>query len=77
MLSVAVITCEEPEIPPGSYVVGYDLNVHSSILYHCEAGYLMHGEARHTCEKTGEWSGQVPTCECKLTFLQHYKNFFF
>ncbi|XP_063986412.1 sushi, von Willebrand factor type A, EGF and pentraxin domain-containing protein 1 [Diachasmimorpha longicaudata] len=61
--SCELITCEEPEIPQGSYVVGYDLNVHSSILYHCESGYLMHGEANHTCEKTGEWSGRVPTCE--------------
>lgn len=61
-----VITCEEPEVPAGSYVVGYDLNVHSGIEYHCEAGYLLQGETRHTCGRDGEWSGEVPTCECKF-----------
>lgn len=62
----AVITCEEPEVPSGSYVIGYDLNVHSVIEYHCETGYLLHGEATHTCGKDGEWTGDVPTCECEL-----------
>lgn len=61
--SCELITCEEPELPAGSYVVGYDLNVHSVIMYHCEAGHLLQGEARHTCGKDGEWSGEVPTCE--------------
>ncbi|XP_057333972.1 sushi, von Willebrand factor type A, EGF and pentraxin domain-containing protein 1 isoform X2 [Microplitis mediator] len=61
--SCELITCEEPEVPNGSYVVGYDLNIHSSIEYHCEAGHLLNGEARHICQKNGEWSGRVPTCE--------------
>ncbi|CAD1479335.1 unnamed protein product, partial [Heterotrigona itama] len=61
--SCELITCEEPEVPAGSYVVGYDLNVHSAIEYHCEAGYLLQGESRHTCGRDGEWSGEVPTCE--------------
>ncbi|KAF7988440.1 hypothetical protein HCN44_001013 [Aphidius gifuensis] len=61
--SCELITCEEPEVPAGSYVVGYDLDIHSSIEYHCDVGYLLHGEAKHTCEKSGDWSGEVPTCE--------------
>lgn len=61
----AVITCEDPEVPTGSYVVGYDLNVHSVIEYHCEPGYLMHGEPRRTCENDGDWTGEVPHCECE------------
>lgn len=61
-----MITCEEPEVPPGSFVVGYDFNVHSLIEYHCEAGHLLIGEASHVCGNTGEWSGSTPICECKL-----------
>ena len=64
----AVITCEEPEVPTGGYVVGYDLNVHSVIEYHCDVGYLLHGEARHSCGKDGEWTGEVPICECESFF---------
>ncbi|KAG7211173.1 hypothetical protein KM043_010494 [Ampulex compressa] len=52
-----------PDVPAESYVVGYDLNVHSAIEYHCEVGHLLRGEARHTCGKDGEWSGEVPSCE--------------
>lgn len=71
MFLFAVITCEEPEVPTGGYVVGYDLNVHSVIEYHCDVGYLLHGEARHSCGKDGEWTGEVPVCECEssLSYL--------
>ncbi|XP_058805446.1 sushi, von Willebrand factor type A, EGF and pentraxin domain-containing protein 1 isoform X1 [Phymastichus coffea] len=58
-----LITCEEPEVPNGSYVVGYDLYIHSTIEYHCEEGYLLHGQAKHTCDKNGEWTGDLPYCE--------------
>lgn len=66
-----VITCDEPEVFTGGYVVGYDLNVHSVIEYHCDVGYLLHGEAKHSCGKDGEWTGEVPSCECEslLFFL--------
>ncbi|PSN44564.1 hypothetical protein C0J52_12430 [Blattella germanica] len=36
-----LITCLEPELPNGSYVVGYDFNVHSTIEYHCEVGHIL------------------------------------
>lgn len=58
-----LITCVEPELPTGSYVVGYDFNIHSTIEYHCEAGYVLRGEATHECTAQGEWSGETPTCE--------------
>uniref|UniRef100_A0ABD2WSD8 Sushi, von Willebrand factor type A, EGF and pentraxin domain-containing protein 1 n=1 Tax=Trichogramma kaykai TaxID=54128 RepID=A0ABD2WSD8_9HYME len=61
--SCELITCEEPEVPNGSYVVGYDLYVHSTIEYHCEEGYLLRGQAKHTCDKNGEWTGQLPHCQ--------------
>jgi len=60
-----VITCEELEVPTGGFVVGYDLNVHSVIEYHCDVGYLLHGEVKHLCGKDGEWTGEVPSCECE------------
>lgn len=59
----AVITCEAPNLPPGSFVVGYDYNVHSTIEYHCDAGHVLRGEANLKCMETGEWSGDAPVCE--------------
>ncbi|CAG9857786.1 unnamed protein product [Phyllotreta striolata] len=61
--SCELITCEEPEVPAGSYVVGYDFNVHSAIEYHCEVGHILLGDSTHTCNSNGEWSGTTPTCE--------------
>lgn len=58
-----MITCETPNLPPGSYVVGYDYNIHSTIEYHCDAGHLLRGESRLKCTETGEWSGVAPVCE--------------
>lgn len=60
-----MIVCEEPDVPSGSYVVGYDFFVHSSIEYHCEVGHVLRGHAIRTCMNDGEWSGTTPTCECK------------
>lgn len=58
-----LITCEEPEVPSGSYVVGVDFNVNSAIEYHCEVGHILRGEPNHMCQRNGEWSGTTPTCE--------------
>lgn len=71
-----MITCNEPDAPPGGFVVGYDLNVHSSIEYHCEVGHKLVGENTLTCNSNGEWSGEPPICECKY-YLCGYKHFKF
>lgn len=70
-----MITCEEPEVPNGSYVVGYDLYIHSTIEYHCEEGYLLHGEPKHTCDKNGDWTGELPYCECKPLFFSSFSSY--
>lgn len=64
-ISILVITCETPDVPPGSYVVGYDYNVHSTIEYHCDPGHVLKGESTLKCLESGEWSGEAPTCLCK------------
>lgn len=64
----AVITCGEPEVPPGGYVVGYDFNVHSKIEFHCEPGYLLTGQSLLECTSQGEWSGSPPACQCKCVW---------
>uniref|UniRef100_A0A182FK45 Sushi, von Willebrand factor type A, EGF and pentraxin domain-containing protein 1 n=1 Tax=Anopheles albimanus TaxID=7167 RepID=A0A182FK45_ANOAL len=58
-----LITCETPHVPPGSYVIGYDYNIHSSIQYHCDPGHLLRGEDTLTCLESGQWSGEAPDCE--------------
>lgn len=71
MLTFSVIVCDEPEVPEGSYVVGYDFNIHSKIEYHCEEGFELRGDALRTCIGEGEsgWSGTPPRCECRKYVL--------
>ncbi|XP_034232055.1 sushi, von Willebrand factor type A, EGF and pentraxin domain-containing protein 1 [Thrips palmi] len=57
------ITCGEPEVPGGGYVVGIDYNVHSSIEYHCDPGHVLRGEPHRQCMNSGDWSGEAPACE--------------
>jgi len=38
----------------------------SLVKYRCERGYKVIGEPLSTCEETGQWSGEVPQCVCKL-----------
>ncbi|XP_045463202.1 sushi, von Willebrand factor type A, EGF and pentraxin domain-containing protein 1 [Harmonia axyridis] len=61
--SCELITCAEPDVPPGSFVVGYDFNVNSAIEYHCEPGHVLKGKPTLTCLRSGEWSGAIPICE--------------
>ncbi|CAD7078323.1 unnamed protein product [Hermetia illucens] len=58
-----LITCDTPHVPPGSYVVGYDYNIHSTIEYHCDPGHILRGAPILECLETGEWSGDAPFCE--------------
>lgn len=67
-----VITCETPHVPAGSYVVGYDYNVHSVIKYHCDDGHVLHGESELRCLETGEWSHEAPYCDCEILFQSFF-----
>lgn len=61
--SCELIICNEPDIPPGGYVVGYDFNVHSKIEFHCETGHLLRGQSILECTSQGEWTGNPPACD--------------
>lgn len=65
-----MIVCDEPEVPHGSFVTGYDFTVGSEIQYHCEEGHMMIGgnEIRR-CNNIGEWTGSAPECKCELIWI--------
>lgn len=60
-----LVSCDTPLVPPGSYVVGYDYNIHSKITYNCDPGHVLRGNAILECLDSGEWSTEAPFCECK------------
>uniref|UniRef100_A0A147BFW2 Putative eel-fucolectin tachylectin-4 pentaxrin-1 domain protein n=1 Tax=Ixodes ricinus TaxID=34613 RepID=A0A147BFW2_IXORI len=60
--SCDMISCGEPEIPLGGYVVEEDFQVHDTVHYKCHPGHVMAGHETRTCLRDGTWSGSAPTC---------------
>lgn len=65
-----LISCETPQVPTASYVVGYDYNVHSSITYHCDPGHVLRGHSVLKCLDSGEWDKDPPNCQCNIQRIQ-------
>lgn len=71
-LCLAVVQCsrEEVTIPSKGSVncthtygeFSYDSRCH----YSCEEGYQLNSSSPLTCEASGQWSEQPPTCNCEL-----------
>ncbi|XP_076036539.1 CUB and sushi domain-containing protein 3-like [Oratosquilla oratoria] len=57
-----LMSCSEPVAPHDGYITGYSLNVHEEIVYHCEPGHYLTGDKIRVCQRSGEWSGDTPTC---------------
>ena len=60
-----LIQCDEPSVPSGGLVTGFDFTVHSTISYHCEAGHQLVGQKTSKCLPSRTWSNPAPLCVCK------------
>ncbi|XP_069194508.1 P-selectin isoform X2 [Procambarus clarkii] len=62
MPTCEILTCDEPLLPDGGYVTGYSFDVHEEVEYHCENGHYLTGDPIRVCTRSGDWSGDIPTC---------------
>ena len=60
-----LIQCDEPSLPSGGLVTGFDFTVHSTISYHCQAGHQLIGQKTSKCLPARTWSNPAPLCVCK------------
>ena len=67
---ISEIYCEVPVAPDNGqvYVMG-DLSFWTLIVYSCDAGYSLQGEALQYCVGEGQWSGLPPTCQSQSYLL--------
>ena len=57
------VECPQPaDIEHGDYT-GDDFTYNSAVVYQCDAGYKMIGEARRRCLAGSTWSGKDPICK--------------
>lgn len=52
---------------PGNGTVLLALTTFSEVaIYECNENYTLEGTQNRICQDDGNWSGNPPTCECKL-----------
>ncbi|KAK2521486.1 Svep1 [Columba livia] len=56
------VSCGTPEPPEHGFLVGTKYSYKDVILYKCDSGYELQGDAERTCQEDKLWSGTVPVC---------------
>ncbi|XP_069096987.1 sushi, von Willebrand factor type A, EGF and pentraxin domain-containing protein 1 isoform X1 [Pleurodeles waltl] len=57
------VKCAFPQSMLNGEVAGSGDGFGDEIHYHCQAGYILHGTQKRTCQADGNWDGQTPHCE--------------
>ncbi|XP_078271761.1 complement C2-like, partial [Rhinoraja longicauda] len=60
--------CPHPGIPAGGSKSGTNYNIGYKVRYSCNDGLVLLGSSTRECERLGEWSGRMPTCQHKSSF---------
>ena len=61
----AVVDCSSLKDPNNGQVEFANTTFESTANYTCDLGYSLNGNSTRTCEASGEWSGDPPSCERK------------
>ncbi|EMP30778.1 Sushi, von Willebrand factor type A, EGF and pentraxin domain-containing protein 1 [Chelonia mydas] len=56
------VSCGKPETPEHGTVVGASYSYKDAVLYQCNAGYELQGDAERICQGNKLWSGAAPVC---------------
>ena len=60
------IDCGDPGTPTNGQRSLSSTTYNSVVTYTCDVGYTLQGSNSRTCQSSGQWSGNVPQCTCKL-----------
>ncbi|KAF7244662.1 Sushi, von Willebrand factor type A, EGF and pentraxin domain-containing protein 1 [Varanus komodoensis] len=56
-------SCGNPQAPNHGTVVGNTYSYKDTILYKCDSGYELKGDAERICQADKQWSGASPVCK--------------
>ncbi|XP_022089140.1 sushi domain-containing protein 2-like isoform X2 [Acanthaster planci] len=59
----APVICSSLDVPPNGAKEVSRSTLGGVASFTCDDGYTLRGESELTCQETGTWSGEVPTCE--------------
>ena len=55
--------------PTGLTVTNTSTGYNGVATYSCSIGFVLVGTATRTCQSNSTWSGEAPSCECKLIIV--------
>ena len=64
-IAFVAVNCGALENPNNGSVSVPETVFSNMATYVCDTGYVLSGGSTRTCQVTGEWSGNAPTCEGK------------
>ncbi|CAH2293998.1 sushi, von Willebrand factor type A, EGF and pentraxin domain-containing 1 [Pelobates cultripes] len=56
-------SCGQPDVLEYGMLIGSKYFYKDTILYQCNAGYVLHGPNERVCQSNGSWSGLEPQCK--------------
>ena len=66
-----VVICGDPGIPANGTRIGSTFTFDSTVNYTCDDRFKLIGQIRRNCLSSGNWSGDLPTCQSKLKRYSH------
>lgn len=65
----AGVSCGPPRPLENGLLQGSDFHAGSSVVYQCNAGFYLLGDAKVHCSNSGQWGGHPPACLGKKMHL--------
>ncbi|XP_070570713.1 seizure protein 6 homolog isoform X2 [Ptychodera flava] len=59
----AIVVCGDPGQPDNGVRIGDEFSYGDTVAYQCNEGYTLNGTDAITCQSTGTWDGEAPTCQ--------------
>ena len=63
---VGSVQCGDPGTPQNGNRTVHGTRDGRTVMYTCDEGYSLQGNAYRTCSSSGEWSGELPLCTSEL-----------
>ena len=69
------MSCGDPGFIPHSVRSGSNFTLGNSVHYQCNPGYELTGHSHRTCQSTGAWSRDIPSCIGKCVNIKLWCNY--
>uniref|UniRef100_A0A8C4NIU3 Uncharacterized protein n=1 Tax=Eptatretus burgeri TaxID=7764 RepID=A0A8C4NIU3_EPTBU len=62
-------SCGDPGVPSHGRRIGRNFSHGASLTFECQDAFELSGDQSITCQKSSQWSANVPQCTCEFVFM--------